>query len=123
MEPDEPTPVAEAEGAEQQPKPPRRKTKRPRKDTPSTSAEAMEENVLEADLLPEAVTLPSSDILMVEVDNVVHEQFEVTEEVKVQRSKPWFHFLCCVTIQRRLSWPQVACHVIQGDLITSARVL
>ncbi|XP_067086078.1 lon protease homolog, mitochondrial isoform X1 [Osmerus mordax] len=82
VEPDEPTPVAEAEGAGQQPKPPRRKPKRSRKDPPASSAEAMEENVLEADLLPEVVPLPSSDILMVEVDNVVHEQFEVTEEVK-----------------------------------------
>ncbi|XP_046882862.1 lon protease homolog, mitochondrial [Hypomesus transpacificus] len=82
VEPDEPTPVAEAEEAGQQPKPPRRKPKRPRKDPPASSAEAMEENVLEAELLPEVVPLPSSDILMVEVDNVVHEQFEVTEEVK-----------------------------------------
>uniref|UniRef100_A0A3Q0SP21 Lon protease homolog, mitochondrial n=1 Tax=Amphilophus citrinellus TaxID=61819 RepID=A0A3Q0SP21_AMPCI len=31
---------------------------------------------------PELQPLPSSDILMVEVDNVVHEQFTVTEEVK-----------------------------------------
>uniref|UniRef100_A0A3P8ZVT1 Lon protease homolog, mitochondrial n=1 Tax=Esox lucius TaxID=8010 RepID=A0A3P8ZVT1_ESOLU len=38
--------------------------------------------VNEANLIVEAIPLPSSDILMVEVDNVVHEQFEVSEEVK-----------------------------------------
>uniref|UniRef100_A0A7N8WS44 Lon protease homolog, mitochondrial n=1 Tax=Mastacembelus armatus TaxID=205130 RepID=A0A7N8WS44_9TELE len=36
----------------------------------------------EADLGPELQTLPSSNILMVEVANVQHEQFTVTEEVK-----------------------------------------
>uniref|UniRef100_A0A665TED2 Lon protease homolog, mitochondrial n=1 Tax=Echeneis naucrates TaxID=173247 RepID=A0A665TED2_ECHNA len=36
----------------------------------------------EADLSPELQTVPSSNILMVEVDNVQHEQFTVTEEVK-----------------------------------------
>uniref|UniRef100_A0A8C7JGS1 Lon protease homolog, mitochondrial n=1 Tax=Oncorhynchus kisutch TaxID=8019 RepID=A0A8C7JGS1_ONCKI len=36
----------------------------------------------EADVTVEALPLPSSDILMVEVDNVVHQQFEVSEEVK-----------------------------------------
>uniref|UniRef100_A0A669BN24 Lon protease homolog, mitochondrial n=1 Tax=Oreochromis niloticus TaxID=8128 RepID=A0A669BN24_ORENI len=35
-----------------------------------------------ADLSPELQPLPSSNILMVEVDNVQHEQFTVTEEVK-----------------------------------------
>uniref|UniRef100_A0A6Q2XU00 Lon protease homolog, mitochondrial n=1 Tax=Esox lucius TaxID=8010 RepID=A0A6Q2XU00_ESOLU len=49
---------------------------------PATMAEAMEEKVNEANLIVEAIPLPSSDILMVEVDNVVHEQFEVSEEVK-----------------------------------------
>uniref|UniRef100_A0AAX7SWN5 Lon protease homolog, mitochondrial n=1 Tax=Astatotilapia calliptera TaxID=8154 RepID=A0AAX7SWN5_ASTCA len=48
----------------------RRKTKRSRKDH------------LKADLSPELQPLPSSNILMVEVDNVQHEQFTVTEEVK-----------------------------------------
>uniref|UniRef100_A0A8C4DY90 Lon protease homolog, mitochondrial n=1 Tax=Dicentrarchus labrax TaxID=13489 RepID=A0A8C4DY90_DICLA len=38
--------------------------------------------ISEADLSPELQPLPSSDILMVEVDNVQHEQFTVTEEVK-----------------------------------------
>lgn len=37
-----------------------------------------------ADLSPELQPLPSSNILMVEVDNVQHEQFTVTEEVKVR---------------------------------------
>lgn len=41
--------------------------------------------ISEADLTPELQPLPSSDILMVEVDNVQHEQFTVTEEVKVQQ--------------------------------------
>uniref|UniRef100_A0AAX7TQP0 Lon protease homolog, mitochondrial n=1 Tax=Astatotilapia calliptera TaxID=8154 RepID=A0AAX7TQP0_ASTCA len=38
--------------------------------------------ISEADLSPELQPLPSSNILMVEVDNVQHEQFTVTEEVK-----------------------------------------
>uniref|UniRef100_A0A3Q4M5I6 Lon protease homolog, mitochondrial n=1 Tax=Neolamprologus brichardi TaxID=32507 RepID=A0A3Q4M5I6_NEOBR len=38
--------------------------------------------LVEADLSPELQPLPSSNILMVEVDNVQHEQFTVTEEVK-----------------------------------------
>ncbi|KAJ7986643.1 hypothetical protein DPEC_G00342010 [Dallia pectoralis] len=60
----------------------RRKTKRKERKEPVTMAETMEEKVQEADLIVEAVPLPSSDILMVEVDNVIHEQFEVSEEVK-----------------------------------------
>ena len=39
--------------------------------------------ISEADLSPDLQPLPSSNILMVEVDNVQHEQFTVTEEVKV----------------------------------------
>ena len=42
--------------------------------------------ISEADLRPELQPLTSSDILMVEVDNVQHEQFTVTEEVKVQNA-------------------------------------
>uniref|UniRef100_A0A8C7PQ46 Lon protease homolog, mitochondrial n=1 Tax=Oncorhynchus mykiss TaxID=8022 RepID=A0A8C7PQ46_ONCMY len=49
---------------------------------PAILAETMEEKVQETDLTVEALPLPSSDILMVEVDNVVHQQFEVSEEVK-----------------------------------------
>lgn len=85
VEADEPPTAAESEAEEaglQQPKLPRRKPKRPRKDQPTSPAEALEEKLLDADLMPEVVQLPSSDILMVEVDNVVHEKFEVTEEVK-----------------------------------------
>uniref|UniRef100_A0A4W6BXB9 Lon protease homolog, mitochondrial n=1 Tax=Lates calcarifer TaxID=8187 RepID=A0A4W6BXB9_LATCA len=51
--------------------PPRRKAKRSRKDQPVSLTEH-----------PELQPLPSSNILMVEVDNVQHEQFTVTEEVK-----------------------------------------
>uniref|UniRef100_A0A3Q2DVP3 Lon protease homolog, mitochondrial n=1 Tax=Cyprinodon variegatus TaxID=28743 RepID=A0A3Q2DVP3_CYPVA len=40
------------------------------------------DQVADADLSPELQPLPSSSILMVEVDNVQHEQFTVTEEVK-----------------------------------------
>lgn len=42
--------------------------------------------ISDADLSPELKPLPSSNILMVEVDNVQHEQFTVTEEVKVQNT-------------------------------------
>uniref|UniRef100_A0A8C4DZS5 Lon protease homolog, mitochondrial n=1 Tax=Dicentrarchus labrax TaxID=13489 RepID=A0A8C4DZS5_DICLA len=60
--------------AESQPKPQRRKAKRSRKDQPGALTEQLEDKVCNP--------LPSSDILMVEVDNVQHEQFTVTEEVK-----------------------------------------
>lgn len=42
--------------------------------------------ISEADLSPELQPLPSSNILMVEVENIQHEQFTVTEEVKVQNA-------------------------------------
>ncbi|XP_026091307.1 lon protease homolog, mitochondrial [Carassius auratus] len=67
----------EAEG--EQPKALRRKQKRLRKDSASLP-EAMEEKVQEAGFMVEALPLPG--VLMVEVDNVVHEDFQVTEEVK-----------------------------------------
>lgn len=72
----------ESEG-EGQPKPPRRKPKRVRKD--GSLAEAMEDTIRDADLTVEPVPLPktSPEILMVEVDNVQHEEFQITEEVKV----------------------------------------
>ncbi|XP_063316225.1 lon protease homolog, mitochondrial [Pelmatolapia mariae] len=60
----------------------RRKTKRSRKDHLSSLPEQLEDKISEADLSPELQPLPSSNILMVEVDNVQHEQFTVTEEVK-----------------------------------------
>ncbi|KAM4629470.1 lon protease homolog, mitochondrial [Polymixia lowei] len=66
-----------------QPKPPlRRKPKRSHKDPAGILAEQLEDKISEADLTPEVQPLPSSDILMVEVDNIQHEQFTVTEEVK-----------------------------------------
>lgn len=68
----------EAEGEHS--KAPRRKQKRSRKDSVPL-AEAMEGKVREAELVVEALPLPS--VLMVEVDNVIHEEFQVTEEVKV----------------------------------------
>ncbi|KAL1252011.1 hypothetical protein QQF64_019807 [Cirrhinus molitorella] len=76
VEPEEPVPL-EVEG--EQPKALRRKQKRSRKDS-APLAEAMEEKVRETEFVVEALPLPS--VLMVEVDNVVHEEFQVTEEVK-----------------------------------------
>uniref|UniRef100_UPI0037E97F2C lon protease homolog, mitochondrial n=1 Tax=Semicossyphus pulcher TaxID=241346 RepID=UPI0037E97F2C len=69
--------------AESQPKPPpRRKVKRSRKDQPGSLTEQLEEKISEAVLIQELQPLPLSNILMVEVDNIQHEQFTVTEEVK-----------------------------------------
>uniref|UniRef100_A0AAY5F4D3 Lon protease homolog, mitochondrial n=1 Tax=Electrophorus electricus TaxID=8005 RepID=A0AAY5F4D3_ELEEL len=63
-------------------KAPRQKMKRTRKDSASL-ANAMTERVQEVELAVEAVPLPTaSEVLMVEVDNVIHEEFQVTEEVK-----------------------------------------
>ncbi|XP_051929999.1 lon protease homolog, mitochondrial [Hippocampus zosterae] len=44
--------------------------------------EQTEDKIAQADLMPELRPLPSSGVLMVEVDNVLHEHFTVTEEVK-----------------------------------------
>ncbi|KAK9967122.1 hypothetical protein ABG768_001538 [Culter alburnus] len=78
VEPEEPVSLeVEAEGEHS--KAPRRKQKRSRKDSVPL-AEAMEGKVREAELVVEALPLPS--VLMVEVDNVIHEDFQVTEEVK-----------------------------------------
>uniref|UniRef100_A0A672LZH2 endopeptidase La n=1 Tax=Sinocyclocheilus grahami TaxID=75366 RepID=A0A672LZH2_SINGR len=74
VEPEEPVSLQE-EG--EQPKAERRKQKRLRKD----SASPMLETVREAQFVVEALPLPG--VLMVEVDNLVHEEFQVTEEVKV----------------------------------------
>uniref|UniRef100_A0A7N6B5I2 Lon protease homolog, mitochondrial n=1 Tax=Anabas testudineus TaxID=64144 RepID=A0A7N6B5I2_ANATE len=61
----------------------RRKGKRSRKDQTGSLTEFLPlEGISEADLSPELQPLPFSNILMVEVDNVQHEQFTVTEEVK-----------------------------------------
>ncbi|XP_071342841.1 lon protease homolog, mitochondrial isoform X2 [Trachinotus anak] len=75
--------LSESEPESQTSKPAsRRKVKRSRKDQPGSLTEQLEEKISEADLSPELQPLPSSNILMVEVDNVQHEQFTVTEEVK-----------------------------------------
>ncbi|XP_041791290.1 lon protease homolog, mitochondrial isoform X2 [Chelmon rostratus] len=77
------SPVGSESEAESQPKPPpRRKAKRSRKDQPGSLTEQLEDTISEADLTPELQPLPCSNILMVEVDNIQHEQFTVTEEVK-----------------------------------------
>ncbi|XP_691712.4 lon protease homolog, mitochondrial [Danio rerio] len=76
VEPEEPEPM-EAEAEEQ--KSSRRKQKRSRRE-PEPLADLMEQTVREADLRVEA--LPPPSVLMVEVDNVAHEEFQVTEEVK-----------------------------------------
>ncbi|XP_059197917.1 lon protease homolog, mitochondrial [Centropristis striata] len=85
VEPDEAatSPVWSEPESESQPKtPPRRKAKRSRKDQPASPTEQLEDKITEADLSPELQPLPSSNILMVQVDNIEHEQFTVTEEVK-----------------------------------------
>ncbi|XP_060933630.1 lon protease homolog, mitochondrial [Limanda limanda] len=85
VEPDEAAtaPVlSEAEPEPQSKPPPRRKSKRSRKDQPGSVAEQLEDKISDADLSPELQPPTSSNILMVEVDNVQHEQFTVTEEVK-----------------------------------------
>ncbi|XP_028259887.1 lon protease homolog, mitochondrial [Parambassis ranga] len=74
--------LSESEPESQTKTQPRRKTKRGRKDQPESLAEQAEEKISDADLSPELQPLPSTNILMVEVDNVHHEQFTVTEEVK-----------------------------------------
>uniref|UniRef100_A0AAY4CZ94 Lon protease homolog, mitochondrial n=1 Tax=Denticeps clupeoides TaxID=299321 RepID=A0AAY4CZ94_9TELE len=79
VEPDESASALEPES--DQVKAPRRKPKRIRKES-SSLAETMEDKVQDADLTVEVVSRPTPDILMVEVDNVVHEEFQVTEEVK-----------------------------------------
>lgn len=82
VEPEEP-PVSPESELDSQPKPaPRRKGKRPRRDPAGTLAEQLEDKISSADLSPELQPLPPSSILMVEVDNIQHQQFTVTEEVK-----------------------------------------
>ncbi|KAM8875457.1 lon protease homolog, mitochondrial [Spinachia spinachia] len=85
MEPDEAStsPVWLESESELQPKAPsKRKAKRSRKDQPASLMEQSEDKISEADLSPELQPLPSSNVLMVEVHNIQHEQFTVTEEVK-----------------------------------------
>ncbi|KAJ4943303.1 hypothetical protein JOQ06_005806 [Pogonophryne albipinna] len=79
----EAAPVLSESETESQPKTtPRRRSKQNRKDPAAPAAEQVQEKISEADLTPELKPLSSSDILMVEVDNIQHEQFTVTEEVK-----------------------------------------
>ncbi|KAL7855256.1 hypothetical protein SRHO_G00174460 [Serrasalmus rhombeus] len=74
--------VDEPVDSEGESKMPRRKSKRSRKDAGSL-ADAMVERVQDAEFVVEAVPLPNTnEVLMVEVDNVIHEEFQVTEEVK-----------------------------------------
>uniref|UniRef100_A0A3B4ED13 Lon protease homolog, mitochondrial n=1 Tax=Pygocentrus nattereri TaxID=42514 RepID=A0A3B4ED13_PYGNA len=74
--------VDEPVDSEGESKTPRRKSKRSRKDTGSL-ADAMVERVQDTEFVVEAVPLPNTnEVLMVEVDNVIHEEFQVTEEVK-----------------------------------------
>ncbi|KAM9365629.1 lon protease homolog, mitochondrial isoform 2-T2 [Pholidichthys leucotaenia] len=77
-----PTMWSESESETQQKPPPRRKSKRSRKDQLGPLTEQLEDKISEADLSPELKPLPSPNILMVEVDNIQHEHFTVTEEVK-----------------------------------------
>ncbi|KAK7889141.1 hypothetical protein WMY93_024701 [Mugilogobius chulae] len=85
VEPEESTAVPESD-SEPQPKPAnlRRKGKRVRRDSAAAGslAEQLEDKITEADLTPELQPLPSSSILMVEVDNIQHQSFSVSEEVK-----------------------------------------
>ncbi|KAL6108607.1 lonp1 [Pungitius sinensis] len=85
MEPDEAStsPVwLESESELQAKAPSRRKAKRSRKSQSASLMEQSEDKISEADLSPELQPLPSSNVLMVEVHNIQHEQFTVTEEVK-----------------------------------------
>ncbi|MGH0177668.1 UNVERIFIED_CONTAM: hypothetical protein FKN15_012430 [Acipenser sinensis] len=60
----------------------RRKPKRPKKE--ALAGEGMEERVQQVELLIEPLAVPPTalEVLMVEVENVMHEDFQVTEEVK-----------------------------------------
>lgn len=60
------------------------------------------DQVAEVDLTPELQPLPSSNILMVEVDNVQHEQFTVTEEVKVGITAQGCEFLSVLSAEETL---------------------
>ncbi|XP_061593408.1 lon protease homolog, mitochondrial [Cololabis saira] len=82
VEAEEATEWSESEPESQTKAPPRRKSKRGRKDPSGSLPEQLQDKISEADLSPELQPLPSSNILMVEVDNIQHEQFTVTEEVK-----------------------------------------
>ncbi|CAL1594491.1 unnamed protein product [Knipowitschia caucasica] len=82
VEPEEATASPEMDSEAQTKPSPRRKGKRTRRDTPDSVTEQLEDKITEADLSPELQPLPPSSILMVEVDNIQHQSFTVTEEVK-----------------------------------------
>ncbi|KAK0156060.1 Lon protease, mitochondrial [Merluccius polli] len=86
LEPEEPVtfPSSELEAdSDSQPRTTqKRKPKRNRKDSASAVAEPLEAKIFNADLTPVVEAVSSSDILMVEVENINHDQFTVTEEVK-----------------------------------------
>lgn len=63
---------------------PRRKPKRGKKEVEDESGAKPQ-----LELVPEASTDTPKEVLMVEVENVAHEDFQVTEEVKVS------HLPCC----------------------------
>uniref|UniRef100_A0A674PI92 Lon protease homolog, mitochondrial n=1 Tax=Takifugu rubripes TaxID=31033 RepID=A0A674PI92_TAKRU len=60
----------------------RYKSKQIRKEQTESHKEELEGKISEADLTPKLQSLPDSNILMVEVENIHHEQFDVNEEVK-----------------------------------------
>lgn len=69
----------EVEPEEPENKQKRRKQKRSKKEAeeePGAKDQAVE-------LVLDPVAVPSQEVLMVEVENVVHEDFQITEEVKV----------------------------------------
>lgn len=72
MEPEE----AEAENKQK----PRRKAKRGKKETEEELSSGQH-----VEVMMEPASGPPGEVLMVEVENVVHEDFQVTEEVKVSR--------------------------------------
>ncbi|KAJ3598935.1 hypothetical protein NHX12_032898 [Muraenolepis orangiensis] len=86
VEPEEPVtslPAVESEAdGESLPRAAKRKPKRSRKDPVGNAAEPLEAKISEADLSPVVEAVSSSNILMVEVENINHDQFTVTEEVK-----------------------------------------
>ncbi|XP_030228614.1 lon protease homolog, mitochondrial [Gadus morhua] len=87
VEPDEPVasfPSSESDAdSESAPKTMlKRKPKRSRKDPAGAAAEHLEAKISDTDMTPVVEAVPSLDILMVEVENINHDQFTVTEEVK-----------------------------------------
>lgn len=100
VEPEE----AEAEAENKQK--PRRKPKRSKKE-----AEEGLSSGLPTEVMVEPASAPPGEVLMVEVENVVHEDFQVTEEVKVRRAAAQGAPLSGVGVRRRssLSRPSGSC--------------